>query len=503
MVLRTEDGKLKTPLNKHHSKEDGQALVIKGSSPFAKTRGDDGSSGDEDFVQPSKRKAIAQPDKVSAKGGKHKTPPNKHRSKVDGQALVIKGSRHSAKTRGDDENSGDEEYFLPLKKNLSNTGEVENVERSEVDQQNPAMNVNQEATPTHFSLIVKVIQQSPNDATPTIGLNQHFEIPIYGLVDSQLEKMLIDISTIFPKHTPDNVEAIQQLPNDASDIVKEFEDIDVQDLNFGGVLDADKGHFVTPPDLRNIVTRDLLDCGIIERQFLNKKKELKSKNKEGMLIERPLISKTNPKLLILDVNGLLLHIGNKLDLPSDCIVDKFISGKAILKGSFCVDFPKFCFQRFNVGVWSSRTKQNLDGVLDIVMGDMKSQLLLCWDQSHCSTTGFYTVDNNVKLLMLKELVKLWDKDDLNLPWEKRKYNESNSLLVDDSLYKALLNPAHTAIFPTSYDFRNKNDNSLRHGGDIRMYLEGLVTSENVQKYIKQHLFGQPAVIESHPCWRHY
>ncbi|KAF9603799.1 hypothetical protein IFM89_037933 [Coptis chinensis] len=125
------------------------------------------------------------------------------------------------------------------------------------------------------------------------------------------------------------------------------------------------------------------------------------------------------------------------------------------------------------------------------------------DQSHCSTTGFYTIENNAKPLMLKELVKLWDKDDPNLPWEKREYNKSNSLLVDDSPYKALLNPAHTTIFPTSYDFRNKNDNSLGHGGDIRMYLEGLATSENVQKYIQQHPFGQPAITESHPCWQHY
>ncbi|KAF9606571.1 hypothetical protein IFM89_026763 [Coptis chinensis] len=134
---------------------------------------------------------------------------------------------------------------------------------------------------------------------------------------------------------------------------------------------------------------------------------------------------------------------------------------------------------------------------------MKSQLLFCWDQSHCSTTGFYTVENNDKPLMLKELVKLWDKDDPNLPWEKREYNESNSLLVDDSPYKALLNPTHTAIFPTSYDIRDKNDNSLGHGGDIRMYLDGVATSENVQKYIQQHPFGQPAITKSHPCWQHY
>ncbi|KAF9618956.1 hypothetical protein IFM89_002951 [Coptis chinensis] len=176
------------------------------------------------------------------------------------------------------------------------------------------------------------------------------------------------------------------------------------------------------------------DCGITERQFLTKKKKLESENMEVLLIERLLISKTKRKLLILDVNGLLLHIGNKFDLSSDCIADKFIYGKP---------------------------------------------------------------------LMLKELVKLWDKDDPNLPWEKREYNESNNLLVDDSPYKALLNPAHTTIFPTSYDFRNKNDNSLGHGGDIRMYLEGLVTSENVQKHIQQHPFGQPAITESHPCWQHY
>ncbi|KAF9617857.1 hypothetical protein IFM89_039051 [Coptis chinensis] len=224
---------------------------------------------------------------------------------------------------------------------------------------------------------------------------------------------------------------------------------------------------------------------------------------EGLLIEIPLINKTKRKLLILDINGLLLHIGNKFDLPSNCIADKFISGKAICKRSSCVDFLKFCFQRFNVGLWSSRTKRNLDGVLNIAMGDMKSQLLFCWDQSHCSTTGFYTTENNEKPLMLKELVKLWDKDDPNLPWEKREYNESNSLLIDDSPYKALLNPAHTAIFPTSYNIRNKNNNSLGHGGDIRMYLEGLATSENVQKYIQQHPFRQPAITKSHPCWQHY
>ncbi|KAF9607177.1 hypothetical protein IFM89_032399 [Coptis chinensis] len=103
----------------------------------------------------------------------------------------------------------------------------------------------------------------------------------------------------------------------------------------------------------------------------------------------------------------------------------------------------------------------------------------------------------------EELVKLWDKNDPNLPWERREYNESNTVMLDDSPYKALFNSAHTAIFPTSYDFQNENDNSLGPGGDIRMYLEGLATSKNVQKYIEQHPFGQQALTESDPSWPHY
>lgn len=61
-------------------------------------------------------------------------------------------------------------------------------------------------------------------------------------------------------------------------------------------------------------------------------------------------------------------------------------------------------------------------------------------QSHCTDTGFTTVENSNKPLLLKELKKLWDKLEPDLPWNKGEYNESNTLLLDDSPYKALRNP---------------------------------------------------------------
>lgn len=62
------------------------------------------------------------------------------------------------------------------------------------------------------------------------------------------------------------------------------------------------------------------------------------------------------------------------------------------------------------------------------------------DQSHCTFTGFNTIDNQNKPLLLKELKKLWEKDDPSLPWSIGDYNETNTLLLDDSPYKGLKNP---------------------------------------------------------------
>ncbi|OVA04826.1 NLI interacting factor [Macleaya cordata] len=198
-------------------------------------------------------------------------------------------------------------------------------------------------------------------------------------------------------------------------------------------------------------------------------------------------SSRKKKLLVLDLNGLVVDVVRY----------------SYFKRPFCDDFLKFCFENFNVGVWSSRTKRNLDKVVDFIMGDSKHKLLFCWDQSHCTDTGFTTIENKDKPLLLKELKKLWDKHEHSLPWEKGTYNESNTLLLDDSPYKSLCNPRHTAIFPFSYTRENTSDSSLGPGGDLRVYLEGLVVAENVQKYVEQHPFGQSAITNLHPSWSFY
>ncbi|XP_009620733.1 uncharacterized protein [Nicotiana tomentosiformis] len=207
------------------------------------------------------------------------------------------------------------------------------------------------------------------------------------------------------------------------------------------------------------------------------------------------------KLLILDVNGLLADVVNPP--PKDCNPDACFSRRAIFKRPYCDDFLKFCFERFDVGIWSSRSKKIIVKVVDYLLGNMKHKLLFCWDMSHSTQTMFKTLDNKHKPLVCKELSKVWDRYDPDLPWERGDYDESNTLLLDDSPYKALLNPAHTAIFPHSYNFKVENDDSLGPGGDLRIYLEELLKAEHVQKYVEQHPFGQRAIDDTSSDWKFY
>ncbi|XP_077216996.1 uncharacterized protein LOC143851442 isoform X2 [Tasmannia lanceolata] len=92
--------------------------------------------------------------------------------------------------------------------------------------------------------------------------------------------------------------------------------------------------------------------------------------------ERASIARIRRKLLILDLNGLLVDI--VLFPPSTYKPDKKVSGKSVFKRPFCDDFLKFCFERFDIAIWSSRNRHNLNSVIDFLLGDMRHNLLFCW-----------------------------------------------------------------------------------------------------------------------------
>ncbi|XP_044476213.1 uncharacterized protein LOC123203834 [Mangifera indica] len=214
------------------------------------------------------------------------------------------------------------------------------------------------------------------------------------------------------------------------------------------------------------------------------------------------IGHSKKKLLVLDVNGILAAI-SQLPVREGWKPHYIVSRKAVFKRPHCHSFLQFCFERFNVGIWTSRIKKNVERAVQFLLGDFKHHLLFCWDASHCSETGLTAIGDQDKPLVLKELKKLWVKAECGLPWREGEYNETNTLLVDDSPYKALRNPAYTAIFPYSYQYWDTEDKSLGPGGDLREYLEQLSHAENVQEFVRQNPFGQPPINESNPHWSYY
>jgi len=217
--------------------------------------------------------------------------------------------------------------------------------------------------------------------------------------------------------------------------------------------------------------------------------------------EGSLVRFQRKKLLILDLNGILADINTDRDIAR--VADGRVRGKNVFKRPYIDDFLRFCFQNFELGIWSSRMKVNVDAVVDILMRDLRRHLVFCWDMSKCTTTQAATLENNRKPLVLKELKKLWNKEDPDLPWEQGEFSPSNTLLVDDSPYKALRNPPYTAIFPQSYSYHIKEDESLGPGGDLRVYLENIAAADDVQHYVQEHPFGQPSITESDPNWNFY
>ncbi|KAJ9181456.1 hypothetical protein P3X46_009584 [Hevea brasiliensis] len=185
---------------------------------------------------------------------------------------------------------------------------------------------------------------------------------------------------------------------------------------------------------------------------------------KGNLLEKPILTTPRKKLLVLSLDGLLCH-RVCYTLPVSLNIALLMLPMAAFSVNDLVseEFLRFYFERFEVGIWSSAREivfilrycisvWYLNNALDCVTRGLRSLLLFSWDQGQCNKSEFNTIEKKDKPIFLKELNKLWE----NELWKGR-YTSVNTLLIDDEPYKALLNPPHTAIFPTEYKANHVNE----------------------------------------------
>ncbi|KAJ0479993.1 putative FCP1 domain, HAD superfamily protein [Helianthus annuus] len=73
----------------------------------------------------------------------------------------------------------------------------------------------------------------------------------------------------------------------------------------------------------------------------------------------------------------------------------------VFKRPFLDDFLGFFFERFDVAIWSSRTRKILDPVINYLLGDLKKTLVFIWDISHCTNSSARSLENYHKFIVFK------------------------------------------------------------------------------------------------------
>ncbi|KAL3623376.1 hypothetical protein CASFOL_032192 [Castilleja foliolosa] len=206
------------------------------------------------------------------------------------------------------------------------------------------------------------------------------------------------------------------------------------------------------------------------------------------------------KLLVLCLGGLLVHRVHVRDrhsvrgLSPDVVYGNFL----VFKRPFCTEFLKFCFERFDVALWSSARDHNIESVLSNITGGTRSKLVFIWGQENCTESGYRCLHKQSKPLFLKQLKDIWEHK-----CYKTQYSAANTLLIDDEPHTSLLNPPNTAIFPHPYKKHDRQDTFLGPQRELRKYLDGLADAKDVPTYVKDHPIGQAAITPSHPYWSYY
>ena len=155
---------------------------------------------------------------------------------------------------------------------------------------------------------------------------------------------------------------------------------------------------------------------------------------------KPIVLISTRTLLILDLNGFL--IDREYSKLIKGVVPQSPPEGAVRSGSFFVwmrpgikEFLDIIFHNFDVAVWSSVSKLNIDTLSVLVFGDRIKQLKFIWDQNMCVKEPHPLTTR--KPLFLKNLSKVWEV----FP----QYNESNTLIVDDTDLKMKNNPKECVV----------------------------------------------------------
>jgi hypothetical protein len=188
----------------------------------------------------------------------------------------------------------------------------------------------------------------------------------------------------------------------------------------------------------------------------------------------------------MDLNGTLLH------RPDRKRSSHFVPRPAL------TPFLRYILSHFKVMIWSSARPENVEKMCTSLFSyvpEAKGQLLATWGRDKM---GLSADDYNKRVQCYKRLEKVWN----SIPIQQQhpfaaqggKWDQTNTVLIDDSLEKARTEP-HNLVEIPEFDGKPEPKAIL---DDLTEYLHELLYQTNVSSYMRNNPYKLPLPIPQQP-----
>lgn len=150
-------------------------------------------------------------------------------------------------------------------------------------------------------------------------------------------------------------------------------------------------------------------------------------------------------------------------------------------------FVQYCLETFHLAIWSSARPQNVAKMVGrLLTPEQVDRCLLVWARDQF---GLSAKDYDTRVQCYKRLVRVWDDPRVVAahPDAARggRWDQSNTVLVDDSLEKGRTEPFNILALPEFTGLANEKTEVLPQVHD---YLNALSWQADVSSYMRQSPF---------------
>ncbi|CZS73277.1 unnamed protein product [Fusarium graminearum] len=180
-------------------------------------------------------------------------------------------------------------------------------------------------------------------------------------------------------------------------------------------------------------------------------------------------------LVVIDLNGTLLHRPNK-KRPFN-----------FTERPHATAFLNYCIETFHVAIWSSARPENVERMVEKLLApEQREQCLVTWGRDSFNLSP---EDFNSKVQVYKRLTKIWTDPRVMAAHPRASeggvWDQTNTILVDDSFEKGRSEPFNTLTLPEFDGLAGEIPNVLPQVHD---YINELSYQADISRFVRRSPF---------------